>query len=203
MKNFFLYLLIVLSSGNTYSASNLHFEQEQIQKNDTNPTVHNAISGTMQTQASLDSIALEKAFELLKTNPTFLKELGLENEKGFWWNDDFRNIIIGDLNGDGVADALFLIMIEDIGIKGNWNMHYAVFLNENNKWEYKSQLDAGGKRIAHILSITQIENEKIIGIWLAEDESVEGVPASFIFKNGSVIIDKTVLQIEKSTGKQN
>lgn len=109
---------------------------------------------------------------------------------------------MGDLNGDGVADALFLIMIEDIGSKGNWRSYYAVFQNENNNWKYQCHLYSGSKRTDLVLEILQIKNEKIIGNWLREEDK-ENIPVTYIFKNGRLINNYMALHIDQNKGILN
>ncbi len=143
---------------------------------------------------SNDSTAVIRAFEKLKTNKTFLKDLGLENEKEFSWNDDLIKIISGDLNNDGIADALMFFVIEGRGHGNNADAHYAIFLNENNKWNYQSQLDAGGNWAERLTQLDEIENGKIKGNMVGnKNKSLPDVPVEFIYRNKSFINTYTAL----------
>ena len=152
--------------------------------------------------SNADSIAVMQAFSKLKTNPSFLKDLGLKGEKHFTWNDDLMKVISGDLNSDGVQDALLFFSVEGIGGGNNWSAHYAAFLKSDNDWKYKDQLDAGGDFNDRILELTKIENDSIYGNWVGnKDESLEDIPVQYILKNDKFINIFTALHIEENPEK--
>jgi len=141
-----------------------------------------------------DSTTVIWAFEKLKTNKIFLKDLGLENEKEFSWNDDLIKIISGDLNNDGIADALMFFVIEGRGHGNNADAHYAIFLNEDNKWNYQCQIDAGGDWAERLTQLDEIKNGKIKGNMIGnKNKSLPDVPVEFIYKNKSFINTYTAL----------
>ncbi|QOW09220.1 hypothetical protein Q73A0000_02035 [Kaistella flava (ex Peng et al. 2021)] len=150
-----------------------------------------------------DSVALIKAFSKLETNLSFLKELGLNGEKHFTWNDDLMKIISGDLNGDGVQDALLFFSVEGRDGGNNWSTYYAAFLNINKEWKYQSLVNAGGDFSDRILKLTKIENGNILGNWVGNKEgSLKEIPVNFILKNGVIINIFTGLHQEEDAGNR-
>lgn len=158
----------------------------------------NIEAGSENTQ-KIDSVALMNAFLSLKTNPDFLKDVGLIGEKQFKWNDDLVKIIYGDLNDDQVNDALLFFSLEGVGGGNNWAAHYAAFLNINNDWKYQNQIDAGGDFSDRILEFTKIKNGIIFGNWVGnKDESLQEIPVNYIIKNGGFINTFTGLHKEEN-----
>ncbi len=140
-----------------------------------------------------DSAAIMQTFEKLKTDKKFLKDLGLENEKTYSWNDDMVKIIPGDLNDDGTADALVGFTVEGRGGGNNYDMHYAILLQKNNQYQYQNQFDANAGSPDHFYGFKKIENGIIKGAILHNtDESYE-IPVEFIFKNNELVNTFTAL----------
>jgi len=145
-------------------------------------------------RTAIDSAALIQAFEQLKTDTRFLSDVALEDEKVFSWNDDGRKIIRGDLNGDGAIDALVFFTIEGRGGGNNADTHYALFLNENDQWNYQTQLDAGGNWAERLTMLDEIKDGKITGNRVGNgNESLPNIPVEFIFKNNALVNTYTAL----------
>jgi|GEM_PF-894563 len=140
-----------------------------------------------------DSIAILAAFEQQKTNPSFLKELALENDTQFSWNDDMLRIIRGDLNGDGTSDALLCFSIEGRGGGNNADVHYAVFLKTDHQWVYQSQFDANAGSPDLFYGFDTIANGIIRGAILDNNEVLPAIPVTFIFKDKALINTYTAL----------
>lgn len=140
-----------------------------------------------------DSSAIMLAFEKLKTNKKFLKDMALENEKIFSWNDDMVKIIYGDLDSDGISDALLGFTVEGRSGGNNFDIHYAVFLNKDKQWLYQNQFDANAGSTDLFYRLKEIRNGIIIGEILSNNNDDYSVPTEFIFKNKSLINTFTAL----------
>lgn len=127
-----------------------------------NQPTENTENMSATENSATDSIAIMLAFEKLKTDKRFLKELALENEKIFSWND-ITKIIPGDLDNDGTADALVFFSVEGRGGGNNFDLHYAVFLNKNNQWLYQNKFDANAGSPDLFYGFKKIENGIIKG----------------------------------------
>lgn len=138
-----------------------------------------------------DSTAVMQLFEQLKTDKKFLKDLGLEHEKHFSWNDNLKKVIPGD--GDGISDALLGFVIEGRGGGNNSDVHYAVFLKKEGQWIYKSQLDAQAGSPEHFYGFTEIKNGVIKGAIIDNHDDAYEVPVEFIFKNDEFLNTFTAL----------
>ncbi len=154
-----------------------------------------AISEVAETNTPTnDSIAIMKALENAKSDKKFITDLGLEEEKEFHFNEYIIQILQGDLDGNGSDDALVFFSIEGRGGGNNWDAHYAAFLNQNNKWKYVSQIDAGGMHREYVLFLEHIDNGKLVGKFVGNmDESLPEIPAEYLFKNGEIINTFTAL----------
>ncbi|MGX9985462.1 hypothetical protein [Soonwooa purpurea] len=140
-----------------------------------------------------DSVAISQAFEQLKSDKTFLKDLGLETEKHFAWNN-LHQLFRGDLDGEGIEDALLAFSIEGRGGGNNFDAHYAAFLNKNKEWKYGGQLDASIFAEDRFFEIDKIENGNIKGNWVGnKNESLAPYAAAYLLKNGEFINTFTAL----------
>jgi hypothetical protein len=151
-----------------------------------------ATTGTSEVVEN-DSIALIQVFEKLKTNPKFLKDLALENENIFSWNDNMVKIIPGDLDNDGTADALVGFTVEGRGGGNNFDVHYAAFLRKDGEWTYQSQFDAQAGSPDLFYGFKEIKNGMIKGSILHNTDDEYEVPVEFIFKNNQLINTFTAL----------
>jgi len=142
---------------------------------------------------STDSIAVMQTFEKLKTNKKFLKDLALENEKIYSWNDNMIKIIPGDLDSDGTADALVGFTVEGRGGGNNYDMHYAILLKKNNQWQYQNQFDANAGSPDLFYWFNEIKNGIIRGAIMDNNDDDYAVPVEFIYKNKSLVNTFTAL----------
>lgn len=134
-----------------------------------------------------DSIEIIQAFENLKKDKLFLKDLGLETEKQFTWKN-LHKIFRGDLDEDGVADALLAFSIEGRNGGNNFDVHYVAFLHKENQWKYAGQLDASIFAEDRFYDLQKIENGVLKGNWQGiKDESVTPYEAEFILKDGQFL----------------
>jgi hypothetical protein len=150
---------------------------------------------TIATDNSInDSIALMQAFDTLRKDKKFLKDLSLEGEKQYAFSDLILKPIFGDLNNDGIIDALVAFSVEGRGGGNNSDLHYAVFLNQHNQWKYQSQLDAGGNWAERFIGFDEIKSGKITGNLVGnKEESLSEIPVEYVFKNGKLMNTETAL----------
>ncbi|CAL1518727.1 hypothetical protein [Chitinophaga sp. MM2321] len=149
---------------------------------------------TVADSPNNDSIALMQAFDTLKKDKKFLNDLALEGEKKYAFSDLILKPFFGDLNNDGITDALVAFSVEGRGGGNNSDLHYAVFLNRHNQWEYQSQLDGGGNWAERFIAFDEIKNGKITGNLVGnKDESLPGIPVEYVFKNGKLMNTQTAL----------
>jgi hypothetical protein len=140
-----------------------------------------------------DSAAIMQTFEKLKTDKKFLKDVGLENEKTYSWNDDMVKIISGDLDNDGTADALVGFTVEGRGGGNNYDMHYAILLQKNNQYQYQNQFDANAGSPELFYGLKKIENGIIKGAIMGNNDDDYEIPVEFIFKNNELVNTFTTL----------
>ena len=150
-----------------------------------------------------DSIAIMEAFQSAKSDKKFIADLGLEEEKQFHFNNDLIKIFRGDLDGNGSEDALLFFSIEGRAGGNNWDAHYAAFLNQDHKWKYASQIDAGGNFGERIIFVEYIKNGEIWGNWEGnKDESLPEIPVAFVLKNEKLINIFTGLHKEENDERE-
>lgn len=165
----------------------------QVKTETANQPTENTENSIVSEKPATDSIAIMQAFEKLKADKKFLKDLALENEKIFSWNDNMVKIISGDLDNDGTSDALVSFSVEGRGGGNNYDMHYAVFLNKNNQYQYQNQFDANAGSPELFYWFKAIENGIIKGAIMSNSNDKYGVPVEFIYKNRSLINTFTAL----------
>lgn len=142
---------------------------------------------------STDSLTLMQAFEKIKTNKTFLKDLSLEKEKQYQYSDMILKPFFGDLNNDGILDGLISFSIENRGGGNNFDVHHAVFLKENNQWIYQCQLDAQIGAPNRIFGIKEIKKGIVMGnIFDNSDDKIK-IPSEYILKNKELVNTYTKL----------
>lgn len=152
------------------------------------PSITNTVADT-----HADSTAILQAFEQLKANQAFLKELALEKDQQFSWNEDRYRIIRGDMDGDGTSDALLGFIVEGRGGGNNSDIHYAAFLKKNDQWVYQSQFDANAGFPDLFYGFKEIKNGMITGAIMDSKEVQPDIPVTFIYKNKSFINTYTAL----------
>ncbi|HRP89299.1 MAG TPA: hypothetical protein PKX92_04625 [Edaphocola sp.] len=135
-----------------------------------------------------DSLAIRLAYEKLKTDPKFLREMGLEGETGYHWYDNLDiKIIRGDLDGDGSIDALVPFTIEGRGGGNNADFHYLALLNKNNAWMDGVAMDASVFVDAIIYTAQKIENGIIYGYWQGKQNDGKPYQSEFVLRNKEFI----------------
>lgn len=159
---------------------------------------HSKSSNTLQNSDTVtttnDSIAVEAAFELLKKNADFQQSLAMEYEDQFNGEGHPQRMVFGDINSDGLTDALLRFTVEGRGGGNNSDAHYAVFLSEENQWKYNTHFEASIFADDRFLAIDKIENGIIKGNWMGEmDKSLTPYAAEYIFKNNQIINTFTAL----------
>ncbi len=190
-KSYFSILLISGLFGTMLSCGQNHPKSGNILQN----------SDTVIT--TNDSLAVEEAFELLKQNADFQQSLAMEYEDQFNGEGHPKRMIFGDINGDGLKDALLRFTVEGRGGGNNWDAHYAVFLSKENQWKYSTQLDASIFADDRVLEIQKIENAVIKGNWVGDsDESLTPYAAEYIFKNDQIINTFTALHQTESVERE-
>ncbi len=151
-----------------------------------------------------DNTAIKQSFEKLKSNPQFLKDLGLDDEDEFRWGDDFMyKVFRGDVDGNGTSDALIAFTIENRGGGNNYDFHYAALLNQNGQWNYAGVMDASLLDEDLIFEVESIENTAIKGQWVGnKDESILPFKADYVVRNGAFVNIYTALHQTKSNQKE-
>ena len=177
-------------------------------------TSENKIHDTIQTPSSIvkdhdslitdtklpavDTTAVLLAFKKASKTDRFGKELG------FSYNDDLygsifdseRPILIGDLNGDHLEDAIMPFTIEGRDGGNNWDAHYAIFINKAGTLQYQYSFNRGGDLAETQTFFKSIKNGVVHGMLEPGFHFSDGEssPVSFIFKNNrltEVIPSKT------------
>lgn len=136
-----------------------------------------------------DSLAIRQAFEKLKTDPQFLREMGLEGETGYSLYEEPKiKTIRGDLDGDGSIDALLPFTIEGRGGGGNnADFNYLALLHKNNDWINGGAMDASVFVDAIIFTAQKIENGIIYGNWQGKLNDEKPYQAEFVLRNREFI----------------
>ncbi len=100
---------------------------------------------------------------------------------------------MGDLNQDGLDDALKAFTIEGRGGGNNWTLHYAVFLNKDHKLVYCNIFNRGGDWAERITTFVSIKNNMLIGYEEPANNfpELDTIPVQYIYK------DKELIRISK------
>lgn len=112
---------------------------------------------------------LERAkaiFERLKADRKFQKEMGMKGEPYAAIENDYSQIIWGDLNNDSVSDALLPFRVYELEGGSNLvELYYAVFISKNQKLEYAYSYSRGNHWLLDfpVVTFNKIENGKIYG----------------------------------------
>ena len=73
-----------------------------------------------------------------------------------------RKIVYGDVDGDGVKDAVVQYTLEGAGGGNSWGQNLAVFLNKKGVYKMTSEETVGGK-FFRSFDVLKISNKEIIG----------------------------------------
>ncbi len=146
-----------------------------------------------------DTLALSKAFKDLQHNPKFIKEMLLDDGFAAMGEIDEERLF-GDLNGDGITDAIIPYMVNSRGGGNNWTFHYAIFLGkEESKWNYVGFFNRGGSASEYYVKLDKIDNGQISGYHTQSSNSnyqMKDLPATYIYQNGNLV--KTYLKLHKA-----
>ena len=188
MKNILFFLIIVFM----YSCQSAH------------QTDNNTIEPNAQALMQDDSTVIRQAYEKLKSNSKFLKDLALDDEKEFSWGDDFMyKVFRGDMDEDGSSDALVSFTIENRGGGSNYDLHYVALLNKNGQWNYAGVMDASILYEDLFFEIETIEDGTIKGQWVGnKDESILPFKADYVVKNSVFINIYTALHQTESNERE-
>jgi len=74
-----------------------------------------------------------------------------------------REIVYGDVDGDGVKDAVVQYTLEGAGGGNSWGQSIAVFLNKKGVYKMSGDETVGGK-FFRIFDLLKVVNREIIGV---------------------------------------
>lgn len=164
-------------------------KQEVTSKN--TPVKAVTVPTTVEMPAADTTQVLAAFKELVKTD-RFLKEMSLQKgETEGEITTDERPVLIGDLNGDGLNDALMPFQL--IGRDGgnNWTAHTAVFINNGKNLEYKFTYDRGGDMAETALDFTALKDGVITGLISTNNYSKKKIKQEkYSYKNNDLILLK-------------
>lgn len=137
----------------------------------------------------VDTTAVLDAFKKITKTDLFIKELGIESndQDGLGGSifDSERPILIGDLNGDHLDDAIMPFSIEGRGGGNNWDAHYAIFINSNGTLKYKYFFSRGGDLAETQINFKRIKDRVIKGMEVPGFHSTEEktTPIEYIYRD--------------------
>lgn len=153
----------------------------------------------VSTAITSDTLALSKAFEDLKHNPNFIQEMLLDDGFAEMGEIDEERLF-GDLNSDGITDAIIPYMVQNRGEGNNWTIHYAIFLGgEKDLWNYVGRFNSGGSASEYYAVLNKIDNGEISGYhtqYRNSDYRDRDVPVKYIYQNRDLV--KTFLKLHKA-----
>lgn len=171
------------------SSENIH--QDTITTNTSTGIAKDADSQKQITKLPvIDTTTVLHAFK----NATITKQFGedvnynIKDELSGSIFDSERPILIGDLNGDQLDDAIMPFTIEGRDGGNNWDAHYAIFINKNGKLNYQYSFNRGADLAETQTFFKSIENGVVKGVvepgfHYADGEST---PVSFRYKNNTL-----------------
>ena len=156
------------------------------------------------TAITPDTLALSKAFEDLQHNQKFIEEMLLDD--GYAQIGEIvEDRVFGDLDDDGITDALISFIVHNRGGGNNWTTHYAVFLGqEENKWDNVGLFNSGGSASDYYVVLNKIDNGKISGYHTPQrnsDYRDSDVPVEYIYQDRDLV--KTFLKLHNIEDSYN
>jgi hypothetical protein len=152
--------------------------------------VKNNDTPLMETKKPVvDTIAVLDAFKKITTTDLFIKELDIESndQDGLGGSifDSERPILIGDLNGDHLNDAIMPFSIEGRGGGNNWDAHYAIFINNGGTLKYKYSFSRGGDLAEIQINFKSIKDGFIKGMEVPGFHTTEGksTPVDYMYRD--------------------
>ena len=135
----------------------------------------------------IDTTAVLIAFKKASKTEPFTKELDFNDKNDFNGSifDSERPIIIGDLNGDHLDDAIMPFSIEGRGGGNNWDAHYAIFINNGGTLTYQYSFDRGGDLAETQINFTSIKDGIIKGMEVPGFHADQGKssPIEYIYRD--------------------
>ncbi|PIF46252.1 hypothetical protein CLU96_3276 [Chryseobacterium sp. 52] len=135
----------------------------------------------------IDNAAVLAAFKKTKETGQFKKELDIDYENGLGGSifDSERPILIGDLNGDHLDDAIMPFSIEGREGGNNWDAHYAIFINEGGELTYKYSFSRGGDLAETQINFKSIKDGIIKGMEVPgfHAEGGESTPVDYMYRD--------------------
>lgn len=161
-------------------------ENKPVEKQDT--VIKKITEKEIPVSIALDTAEVLAAFKAFSQTEQFFNVSQIKKDNGDLYNSE-RPILIGDLNGDGLDDAIMPFTIEGRGGGNNWDTHYAIFINTDKKLEYKSTFDRGADSDDMILHFKSIKKGVISGLKVNNDNLInrDDVPVKYAYKSGSLV----------------
>ncbi|SMC35239.1 hypothetical protein [Chryseobacterium sp. YR221] len=139
----------------------------------------------------IDTTAVLMAFKKASQTEQFGKDLyfNLKDELSGSIFDSERPILIGDLNGDHLEDAIMPFSIEGRDGGNNWDAHYAVFINKDGQLKYQYSFDRGADLAETQTFFKSIEDGVVEGMIEPGFHVQEGesIPVNYIYKNNRLV----------------
>lgn len=135
-----------------------------------------------------DSADARVFFDSLMNDRTFKRNELFADEQAYMERSDLP-IILGDMNQDGLADALIPFAVVGRGGGNNWTSHYVVLLGTAaGKFRYAFTYNAGGDMAPETIVFKEITPEYIVGYLRSNLYSDrEPTPVRFVFRDGDFI----------------
>ena len=141
----------------------------------------------------IDTGIVLSSFKNIVKTAQFRKELQIakDDSDGSVFDSE-RPVLIGDLNGDHLADAIMPFFIEGRGGGNNWDAHYAIFINKGGKLEYKFSFSRGGDLAEQQIQFMSIQDNVVKGAEVPGFKFPEGdsVAVNYMYKKGNLIEKK-------------
>ncbi|QNK63460.1 hypothetical protein H7F33_02825 [Pedobacter sp. PAMC26386] len=141
--------------------------------------------------SKIDTTTVLSSFKKTVKTARFIKELEMDQDGGSIFDSE-RPILIGDINGDHLDDAIMPFSIEGRGGGNNWDTHYAIFINKGGKLEYKYSFSRGGDLAERQIQFMRIKDNLIRGAELPGFKFPEGdsVGVAYIYSKKGLINSK-------------
>lgn len=179
------FAILVLSCGPDKKGTQ---ENKKVKVDD---TIHNSAvlvkdSDTLTENVKtpiVDTTAVLKAFKKNIKTDQFIKELGMDSYASVF--DSERPILIGDLNGDHLDDAIMPFSIEGRGGGNNWDANYAIFINNAGTLEYQYSFARGGDLAERQINFNSIKDGVIQGMEVPgfHSDLGESNPVEYIYRS--------------------
>lgn len=141
----------------------------------------------------------ESEFQKLIQTDQFRKNLAIEkDDEHAQIISGYSKTVYGDLDNDGIEDALIPFSVESRYGGNNADYHYAVYLNKKGKWIYKSELPLGGNTMDYTIEIKNIKK----GVVNAVAEGQQSFQIKYRYKDNGLITVSEGLHSESSESSE-